>query len=201
MKPLIAALLALCMLLPGCLEDEPVEEAESPWNGAEIPDDQWAPIFTVESMDGELWSMEEQHGKVVVLAFVYTRCEDICPIISASLKYSQTLLDEHELENLTYVSITIDPYHDSPSVMQNWTADKGYNWTHLTGSPEAVNPILDAYGVDPIGFDDDSDEGYGFNHTQPTYLIDAEGYLRVVWTDPNLPPDLFIEDVRGVLSL
>jgi cytochrome oxidase Cu insertion factor (SCO1/SenC/PrrC family) len=175
MKPLIAALLALCMLLPGCLEDEPVEEAESPWNGAEIPDDQWAPIFTVESMDGELWSMEEQHGKVVVLAFVYTRCEDICPIISASLKYSQTLLDEHELENLTYVSITIDPYHDSPSVMQNWTADKGYN--------------------------DESDEGYGFNHTQPTYLIDAEGYLRVVWTDPNLPPDLFIEDVRGVLSL
>ena len=96
-----AWLLTFCILLPGCLE-ETATEGESLYFGEGFAADQWAPIFTVESMDGELWSMEEQEDKVVVLAFIFTRCVDTCPITSASLKYAQTLLTLHFEFHLPY---------------------------------------------------------------------------------------------------
>jgi protein SCO1/2 len=199
MKRLPSLLLALCMLLPGCLQNDSGEE--SPYNGDEFEGDQLATMFSVESMDGELWHMEEQRGKVVVLAFIYTRCEDTCPLISASIKNVTAQLSVNESANVTFVSITIDPEFDSPSVLQNWTADHGYDWVHLTGNPDTINPILDIYDVDPIHYEDHSHEGYGISHPQPTFIIDAAGYKRVVWTDPELPPDLFLEDLRTVMAL
>ena len=199
MKRLSALLLALCILLAGCLGDD--AEEESAYNGEEFEGDQWAPIFVAESMNGELWSMEEQRGKVVVLAFIYTRCDDTCPLISASIKNVTAQLSADESANVSFVSITIDPWYDSPSVLQNWTANHSYDWIHLTGNPEAINPILDIYDVDPVHYEDHSHEGYGFSHPQPTFIIDAEGYQRVVWTDPELPPDLFLEDLRAVMAL
>ena len=56
--------------------------------------------------------------------------------------------------------------------------------------------MLNEYGVDPVNFEDDSDEGYGFSHTQPTYIIDETGNALVLWTEPDLPLDLFLEDLR-----
>ena len=199
MKHLTALLLSICLLLPGCLQDDTSDE--STYNGDEFEGEQRAPIFSVESMDGELWYLEEQRGKVVVLAFIYTRCEDTCPLISASIKNVTAQLDANESANVTFVSMTIDPWYDSPSVLQNWTANHSYDWVHLTGNPETINPILDIYDVDPVHYEDHSHEGYGFNHPQPTFIIDAEGFLRVVWTDPELPPDLFLEDLRAVMAL
>ena len=199
MKHLTALLLSICLLLPGCLQDDTSDE--STYNGDEFEGEQRAPIFSVESMDGELWYLEEQRGKVVVLAFIYTRCEDTCPLISASIKNVTVQLSAEESANVTFVSMTIDPWYDSPSVLQNWTANHSYDWVHLTGNPETINPILDIYDVDPVHYEDHSHEGYGFNHPQPTFIIDAEGFLRVVWTDPELPPDLFLEDLRAVMAL
>ena len=186
-------------MIPGCLRDETSDEPT--YNGEPFEGEQRAPIFSVEAMDGELWYMEEQRGKVVVLAFIYTRCEDTCPLISASIKNVTAQLDANESANVTFVSMTIDPWYDSPSVLQNWTANHSYDWVHLTGNPETINPILDIYDVDPVHYEDHSHEGYGFNHPQPTFIIDAEGFLRVVWTDPELPPDLFLEDLRAVMAL
>jgi cytochrome oxidase Cu insertion factor (SCO1/SenC/PrrC family) len=71
----------------------------------------------------------------------------------------------------------------------------------LTGHPDAVLLVLETYGVGPINFDDDSEEGYGFSHTQPTYIIDSEGRPRLVWSDAEIPVDLFLQDLRIVLNL
>lgn len=109
-------------------------------------------------------------------------------------------LNESERENVSLVSVTIDPWYDSPSHLTNWTTSRGYDWPHLTGNPDAVLVVLDTYGVGPIHFDDETEEGYGFSHTQPTYIIDSEGKPRVVWSDSDIAVDFFLQDLRLVLS-
>lgn len=198
-KAILSALLLLLVSLSGCI-GEPVVE-ESVFHGTKWLGTEYAPLFTLESMDENLWSLEEQRGKTVILAFTYTRCYNTCPVISASLDMVYESLNASERENVSLVSVTIDPWHDSPSHLRNWTTDRGYDWPHLTGHPDAVLLVLETYGVGPINFDDDSEEGYGFSHTQPTYIIDSEGRPRLVWSDAEIPVDLFLQDLRIVLNL
>lgn len=194
----IAVLLTLCVIMPGCIQQSP---EHSQFNGEEVEGSPLAPLFTLEDSENNLWNMEEQKGKVVILAFIYTRCVNTCPVISANLALAKSTLTDAELNQTVWVSITIDPYHDSPQILEDWRTGRNYDWPHLTGADTAVNPVLDAYEVDPIVYEDDSEEGYNFNHPQPTYIIDTEGRMLVVWTDPDVPYNLFVEDLRTVLSL
>ena len=189
-------LVTIVFCLAGCVQQGP---QISTFNGEKLDENSFAPLFTLESMEGDLWSLEEQRGKTVVLAFTYTRCYETCPVVSAAIHYTKSKLTEEENNSVVWVSVTIDPHHDSPSILENWTADRGYEWAHLTGNPESVNPVLDAFDVDPINFEDNSTEGYGYAHTQPTYIIDDRGYFRVVWTEPDWPTDLFLEDLRQII--
>tara|TARA_B100001113_G_C21078540_1_gene608818 strand:- start:99 stop:704 length:606 start_codon:yes stop_codon:yes gene_type:complete len=185
------------LLLIGCIGAEP-EPEPSPFNGHEWNGANPAPLFTLESMNGSLWSLEEERGKTIVLAFTYSRCYSTCPVISHSLSAAHSQLTPEEKENISFVSVTIDPWHDSPTVLLNWTETNNFTWTHLTGSPDAVVPVLNEFGVAPVSFEDQSEEGYGFDHTQPTYMIDINGNVRVMWDEPDIVIDLFLEDLRLV---
>jgi len=156
--------------------------------------------FTLESADGDLWSLDDQKGKVVILVFMFTRCDETCPVTSQNIKTIQDTLTEDELEQISIVSVTVDWRTDSPSKLQNWTEDRGYDWPHLTGSEEALKMVYDTYGVGPFEQEDDSEEGYTVAHTSPTYILDRALKGRVVWSDYDFPTDLFVEDVRTVLK-
>lgn len=192
-----AIILSLILLLPGCMsedEDEPIT-----FNGLNLEGSETYK-FTLESADGEIWSLEEQEGKVVILVFMFTRCTNTCPVTSQNIKMAQEALAEDELEKISIVSVTVDWRTDSPSKLQNWTEDRGYDWPHLTGSENALKTVYDTYGVGPIEESDDSDEGYTVIHTSPTYILDSDLKGRVVWSDYDFPIDLFVEDVRTVLD-
>ena len=66
--------LTCTLLLVGCIGTETDSEPTNPYNGYEWTGANPAPLFTLESMNGSLWSLEEERGKTVVLAFTYTRC-------------------------------------------------------------------------------------------------------------------------------
>ena len=191
-----AILLAVMFLLPGCTSED---EKEITFNGRDLAGNDTYK-FTLESADGDLWSLEEQRGKVVILVFMFTRCEETCPVTSQNVKMVQETLSDEELEKISIVSVTVDKKHDSPSKLQNWTQDRGYDWPHLTGSGSALDMVYETYGVYPYEESDDSDEGYTVAHPSPTYILDTDLMGRVVWSDYDFPVDLFVEDVRTVLE-
>jgi len=81
-------------------------------------------------------------GKVVVLAFAYTRCEGSCPITTAKLAGVQRRLGERVGDDVSLVTITLDPDHDTQERLAEYasTHGAGPGWTFLTGS----RPDLDA---------------------------------------------------------
>mgnify|MGYP001599348314 FL=1 len=192
-----AFILAVILLLPGCISED--EEVPITYNGLNLEGSETY-RFTLESADGDLWSLDEQKGKVVILVFMFTRCDNTCPVTSQNIKMAQDKLTEEELEKISIVSVTVDWRTDSPSKLQNWTEERGYDWPHLTGSEDALKMVYDTYGVGPFEESDDSEEGYTVAHTSPTYILDSDLKGRVVWSDFDFPVDLFVEDVRTVLD-
>ena len=74
-------LACLLLLLPGCFADE-----EGPdFNGKDLGKmDVYK--FTLSDQNQSQYSLENLEGQVVVLAFVYTRCDDVCLLIANNLK-------------------------------------------------------------------------------------------------------------------
>ena len=119
-----AIIITLILLTPGCFSDD---EEPITFNGRDLGGS-LTYKFTLESADGELWSLDDQEGKVVILVFMFTRCDNTCPVTSQNVKSVQDTLTEEELEMISFVSVTVDWRNDSPSKLKNWTEDFGYDW-------------------------------------------------------------------------
>ena len=77
--------------------------------------------------------------KIVVLSFIYTRCNDIngCPLASHVLRGVQNrLLETPDLsDSVRLVSFSFDPGHDTPAVLADYSGyfrKPDYDWRFLT---------------------------------------------------------------------
>ncbi len=188
MRVLIACLI---LIIPGCFSEESID-----FNGEDLNEMETFK-FTLSDQEQSSYSLEDADGKVVVLAFIYTRCDDVCLLISQNLKVVKSQLTSEELEQVEFVSVTIDWRHDSPEVLQNWSADMGLDWPHLTDwNSDEIRNTYSAYDVIPY-----DEEDYQDIHLQPVYILDSNLNGRVMWNEYDWPIDLFMEDLRTVLDL
>ena len=98
------ALAFLCismMLLSGCLGG-----GEGEWrirfNGTEMGG-QPAPDFTLTNQDGENVSLSDFKGRLVVIAFTYTACPDVCPMIESNLNVVRENLGDAYGEDVVFI--------------------------------------------------------------------------------------------------
>ncbi len=110
-----AVILALSFLLAGCIGPEGTEIL-----GTEYRNPPDAPDFTLKNQFGEDVSLSDFDGKVVVVAFIYTACPDVCLIISSNIDYVRQNLGS-ESESVEFISITIDPARDTTQRLLEWT--------------------------------------------------------------------------------
>lgn len=139
-KPSVAILLSLTLLLPGCMSDD-IELI-----GTEYLDPPEAPDFSLFDQNGDVFRFSDHEDKVIVVAFVYTSCPDICLIISANLHYVKENLGSNS-EDVVFVSVTIDPARDTISHLSEWTEQMGYDWYHLTGSADILQDVYRNWNV------------------------------------------------------
>lgn len=146
-------------------------------------------------------------GRVTVLAFVYTRCADICPIATARLLqlHEQAAQDAAVAPRLRLVSMSFDPEHDTPAVMAEqaelWRGPPGRapEWLFLTAPDrDALEPILAGYGQF-VGAPDPNDPAAALSHVLRVFLIDEAGTIRNVYSLDFLDPGLVLGDVRTLL--
>jgi protein SCO1/2 len=191
----IPFVLALCVLLPGCTSSEAISFHGTAMNG------QTAPSFTLESADGNLWTLNETTGKSVVIVFMFTRCDETCPIIEHNIKYTLDRLGESEKSKLEVVAITMDYRYDSPQVLTDYMNEFNYTWPHLTGSKSALQSVWTSYGIVPVEYDDNNSQGYDIAHQQETFILDKNLKLQVRWSGADWPLDLFMEDLQTVIKM
>ncbi len=134
MSRFLSILLVASLLLSGCVGEA---EDELEFNGTEFGNPPLAPDFTLTDQHGDALTLSDLEGRVIVVAFVYTNCPDICIAISANMAWLQANLGEYE-ERVVFISITIDPMRDTTEHLLNWTTTRGYTWPHVTSEDHMV---------------------------------------------------------------
>lgn len=88
-------------------------------------------------------------GKIVLIQFMFTSCDGYCPMVTPNLVQVQKELQKQPIKNLSIVSITVDPQHDTPAVLKEYAhrfhAQPG--WQFLTGDKSDIDRIRRELGV------------------------------------------------------
>jgi protein SCO1/2 len=88
-------------------------------------------------------------GKIVVIQFMFSNCEKLCPMVTPNLVKVQKELRGQAPGKVSFVSITVDPDHDTPELLkaysQKFHVQPG--WQFLTGSRADIDRIRRELGV------------------------------------------------------
>jgi protein SCO1/2 len=130
-----------------------------------------------------------------MLNFIYTRCPvaNMCPLSTSKMMATQALARELGVPGIEFVSITLDPAHDTPGVLREYANDRGIdtgNFSFLTGPEPAIRDLLTQFGVIA------EFKGEILDHTLATLLIDEKG--RIAWRadGSQWQPKEFVERMR-----
>jgi protein SCO1/2 len=156
------------------------------------------PGYQFETQDGRLVRFDDYRGKVVLLSFIYTRCPDvtICPAISGKFAYMQHHLDPKRFHLIT---MTLDPLHDSPAVMQAYADRFGaeaQRWSLLTGEPAEIKAMLDGFSLNPL----ETNPGL-ILHGDTLAILDKDGKIADLIPTAGWAPDDVIASARNVDGL
>ena len=143
--------------------------------------------------------------KIVVLSFIYTRCNDVngCPLASHVLRGVQNrLLETPDLsEEVRLLSFSFDPGHDTPEVLTDYSGyfrKPDFDWRFLTcDSEEELDPILNQFDQWVIK-DYDAQGNYlgTMSHVLRVYLIDRAKRIRNIYSVSFLHADTLLNDIR-----
>jgi protein SCO1/2 len=103
------------------------------------------PNLPVVTQDGKTLNFYDDviKGKRVVVSFIYTSCPDICPLTTARLTQVEDQLRDQMGHDLFFISMTVDPEHDTPEKLKEFSKafGTGPGWLFLTGKPEDIRFI------------------------------------------------------------
>ena len=157
-----------------------------------------APAFSLTTQDGQRLSLQELHGKVVAVTFIYASCADTCPLLTAKLAGLQARLGADFGPKVFFLAITVDPERDTPEVLKRYAQAHGVDlagWAFLTGTPPEIREVARRYGV----YFKKTRRG-DVDHTFLTSLIDQRGTLRVQYLGVRFDPDELLGDLRALLQ-
>jgi cytochrome oxidase Cu insertion factor (SCO1/SenC/PrrC family) len=153
--------------------------------------------FTLTDQTGRRRSDTEFRGKLMIVYFGYTYCPDICPTDLMAISQALDALGP-AAEGIQPVFITIDPERDS-KVLADYVSAFHHSLIGLTGSPDEIRTIANAYKAFYVKVPDERTGGYSIDHTGVIYLIGRSGeYLGFM--PPQTNPDRLTEVLGKYLA-
>lgn len=137
-----------------------------------------APNFQLTDQNNEIVSLHDLKGRIVVLTFLDSQCQDVCPLTSAQLiKTNQALGATADLVIFLGVNVNdkASTSEDVRLASQNWHLDEIKTWHFLTGSSSQLEPVWKIYNIE---VEISSEPKSELLHTMGVYLIDKNGQFR-----------------------
>lgn len=124
--------------------------------------------------------------KRVVIQFMFTRCDKVCPITTEHLVKVQKLLNDRVGHDIFFYSITLSPEEDDPAALKAYAKQHRANWTFLTGKPSDILFLRRSLG---FTYDNPKEDADRNNHSGMLLVADeplmrwahAEGGARPEW--------------------
>lgn len=135
------------------------------------------PYFEFVNQDGNKITRDDLLGHVYITDFFFATCPTICPKMTTNMSYLQEKFKDNK--NLKFLSITVNPEHDSVSVLKEY-AEKVHadtkSWDFVTGNKDSIYDI--AFNGFFVSTQRDSIAPGGFLHSGMLILVDKNAHIR-----------------------
>ncbi|HEU4343931.1 MAG TPA: SCO family protein [Candidatus Binatia bacterium] len=137
------------------------------------------PEFSLVERSGKTIRLADLHGTIWIANFIYTTCQDTCPLQSAEMaKLQEQWSDKPDLR---LVSFSVDPAKDTPQVLsryaERFNADTA-RWLFLTGEKEPITTLVQkGFRLSAAPAPDAAESGV-ILHSPRFVLIDREAEIR-----------------------
>jgi protein SCO1 len=130
----------------------------------------------------------------VVIQFMFTRCKDICPVITHHLAEVQGLLGGRVGRDIFFYSISLSPEEDTPKELRAFAKEHGAGpgWTFLTGKPEDILHLRRALG---FYLDDPRQDADRTNHSG-MIVVGTEPLMRWAMCEGGAKPEWIATVIR-----
>jgi protein SCO1/2 len=153
-------------------------EAKPAFSGIDLTGADYAKGFTLPDHNGQVRSLTDFSGKLVVMFFGYTQCPDVCPTSLAELAEAKRLLgaDGDKLQGLF---VSVDPERDTPEVMKAYMANFDPSFLALHASPEQLVALAKDFKLYYKRVEGSTPTSYTMDHSAGSYVYDTQGHLRL----------------------
>jgi protein SCO1 len=161
------------------------------------------PAFSLVDERGQVFTEEALRGHPTVVDFIFTRCDNICPVMSERM---------HGIQEKTFdlgqrfklLSFTVDPAYDTPAVLAEYAkqhqADDA-RWRFVTGPIDKLKPLIADTFMNSMKVTGALKSGAPeIGHTGFFVLVDANLKIRGVYDSGNLSKlDEVMRDARFLI--
>ncbi len=156
---------AICLLLAGCAGGQRTDEvatsgaaqAELKRTAAAERTSERIPNIVLYTQDNEQVRFYDDlvKDRIVLIYFMFTTCEAICPATTANMVKVQDLLGDRFGDDIFFIAVTLTPQIDTPEVLNEYAEAYGAKpgWTFVTGDKDAIEDLrrkLGVYDPDPV---------------------------------------------------
>ena len=163
------------------------EASPNTFEGALMPEGLRAPDFRLRNQDGDPVSMRSLRGQPVVVTFLYTHCQDTCPIQAQTIRGALDQLG-HDVPAL---AVAVDPPNDTPESARKFLAEQRATGRidFVLGSRSELRPVWKGFGsIKPQSVTEE--------HQARFTLVDSRGFQRVGYPGAEATPERLAHDLR-----
>ncbi|HEY4322978.1 MAG TPA: SCO family protein [Mucilaginibacter sp.] len=165
--------------------------------GKNVPDTIFhtLPDFKLTDQNGSPVSLNTFNDKIFVVGFFYSRCPDICKVVSRNVSFLDSVYIKNKM--VCFVSITVDPEHDSATVLKDYakTFKPSSKWSFLTGDTSTIyNLARKGFLVNALQLNKSD-----FIYSDKLMLIDKDKRIRGYYTGASTDEINRLDDEIKVL--
>ncbi len=187
----------LLALLAGAIACNKGVEEPPPSAMASGPD--CLPDITLTDMHGHKISLASLKRKPVLFDFFYTTCPGPCLMLTARMKRIADELGPMLGTRAWLVSVTVDPEHDRPQQLVDYTKEQGVadtkGWLFLTGTPQQIDQVMARFKLRRQREPDGS-----VDHVLEFFLVGPNGHELVQYLASDTNPAKIAGDLERVAN-
>lgn len=195
----VLPLLLLAAVLAGCGSSNAAETTTTPTHrfaGGELAPPKTAPPIALHTANGKNVTLAAQHGRYVLVTFIYTHCPDVCPLITQNLNAALRAIGPSARKNVRVLAVSVDPVGDTPNAVRAYAREKHLypQFEYLIGTRAELRRVWKAWHVLAVQAKPDL-----VDHVAYTALIDTKGKERVLY-DSSVHATQVVHDLRVLMG-
>ena len=159
-------------LISGCTDATPQ------FTSIDITGADYAKDFALADHNGQMRSIKDFAGKVVVVFFGFTQCPDVCPTSMAELAEIKKLLGA-DGERLQGLFVSLDPERDTPQVLKAYMANFDPSFLALRPELDKLPQVAKDFKIFYKKVDGKTPGSYTLDHSAGSYVFDPQGRVRL----------------------